>query len=131
MMSIRRRLLEVGAPVPSGLGEFTKAFTATLQPTSATAWVVQHNLGIVPKVVLIDAVGQVANYYVRAFVYYPTIVDTQTWYATGMYWLNANNTASRIVTEDIPTETEMLMPIIHSTRGKYDTNATYYVRAYA
>lgn len=134
MMAIRRRVI-MGS-LKSGLGEYTKGYYAVLTPASATEFVIPHNLGIIPKVCIIEAnfgptegvnVGLDAIY---AFNVYGMVGDafggTVYWY----YFQNAINTYDEGYTDlSFVTESEIrLSPVYSSARSPWNTSGTYTVR---
>ena len=61
-----------------GIGEFSASYEATLTPGSTSEWTIRHNLGVVPKCVIIEMAGEpsMTNYAVRA-IYELDMLETQ------------------------------------------------------
>lgn len=133
MMAIRRRVI-MGS-LKSGLGEYTKGYYAALTPASATEFVIPHNLGIIPKVCIVEAnfeptegvnVGLDAVYAFNVYGMAGNAVGgTSYWY----YFQNAINTYDRDYTDlSFVTESEIRLSPVHSfARSPWNTNGTYIV----
>lgn len=133
MMAIRRRVI-MGS-LKSGLGEYTKGYYAVLTPSSAAEFVIPHNLGIIPKVCIVEAnfeptegvnVGLDAVY---AFNVYGMAGDAVGGKVFWYYYRNAINSFERGYTDlSFVTESEIrLSPVYSSVRSPWNTNGTYIV----
>lgn len=133
MMAIRRRVI-MGS-LKSGLGEYTKGYYAVLTPSSATEFVIPHNLGIIPKVCIVEAnfeptegvnVGLDAVY---AFNVYGITLNSGV-YSIKYFYQNGTRTFdSPIPNLDHVSESDIkLKPMYSSTRSPWNTNGTYTVR---
>ena len=134
LMQIRRGLLT--QMIQSGLGEYTKGYYAVLTPSSATEFVISHNLGIIPKVCIVEA-----NFEPTEGVN----VGLDGIYAFNVYGMDDNAIAAKITryfysnqvmtygtgytSIDFVTETELrLAPLFSQVRSPWNTNGLYTVR---
>lgn len=132
MMAIRRRVI-MGS-LKSGLGEYTKGYYAVLTPSSATEFVIPHNLGIIPKVCIVEAnfepteganVGLDAVY---AFNVYGITVNGGV-YVIKYFYKNTTRTFDNPIPNlDHVSESDIkLKPMYSSARSPWNTNGTYTV----
>ena len=125
------------AQAPAGLGEFTAGYAATLTPDSATEWVITHNLGVVPKIVVVEMVGEPTetNYAIHEIVVLANnLADNNPGYISYMYHYNGNdNKSGRYISEtyyEADTTTVTMKPPYNSARSSWDTGTTYHVQIY-
>lgn len=130
-----RRKVLLAQMMQSGLGEYTKGYYAVLTPSSTTEFVIPHNLGIIPKVCIVEAnfeptegvnVGLDAVY---AFNVYGMAGDAVGGKVYWYYYRNAINTYEQGYTDlSFVTESEIrLSPVYSSARSPWNTNGTYIV----
>lgn len=122
-----------------GIGEFTAAYEATLTPGSTSEWTIRHNLGVLPKCVIIEMVGEpsMTNYAVRA-IYELDMLETQggnTGFGVGEYRYNGSTSYSGRAlpnAESITFNTTSLTvyPVYSTARSPWDTGTTYSVKVY-
>ena len=142
-MLLRRRLMEASSvtPAPGGLGEFSKGYAATLTPNSQTEWVIQHDMGVTPKVVILEMVDRTAatitNY--TLFGFYELDVAGMQNDTTGIvsyeyHFNNADTKAQGSISGtskiDASTTTITLKPPYNNNRSPFDTGTTYRVQVY-
>ena len=134
-MMLRRAMMAPQAA--AGLGEFTAGYSATLTPDSGTAWVITHNLGVVPKIVIVEMVGTPAatNYANREMVVLASnLPDDNTGYFAYEYYYNgADNKSSQFIGTtyyEADTATVTMKPPYNSARSSWDTGTTYHVQIY-
>lgn len=126
-------------PQAAGLGEFTAGYAATLTPDSQLNWVITHNLGVVPKLVIVEMVGTptLTNYAIKA-VYVPNVQGFEsfanTGYKTGFYYYNDTqyDFAGGITNTsmELGTSTVKLPMIYNNARSPWDTGSQYRVQIY-
>lgn len=134
MMSIRRRLLEVGAPVPSGLGEFTKAYVYTGYPSNSTSWTIYHNMGVAPKIIFVHAEDEPdVNMAVNGIFIWSVFEPDNQNLKAGTYYFNSNasNTTAWFAVYTSDAE-KVVIPVLYSNaRSPYPTTKRYTVEMYA
>lgn len=131
-MMLRRQMMMSG----ERLGEFTKAYTAIVPRTATYTLTVTHNLGIIPKIVLVEVASGTPTLesYTAECLYMPDVYGmmyTRTGYAefirnngTGNHtYVNASSTIT--ATESIVT---LVTP---STSYAFDGGLLYSVSIYA
>ena len=137
-MMMRRRLAMFEDAPPEGLGEFRRGYAATLTPNSTSEWVIQHGLGIVPKLVIIEMSGTpTLNYYGEWAIYQldvPETFDGKTGFGVVGYHYSSDTSAYFL----LPDTTKLtfdaasvtVMPGYNATRSPWDTGAEYSVQVY-
>ena len=130
MMAIRRRVI-MGS-LKSGLGEYTKGYYAVLTPSSATEFVIPHNLGIIPKVCIVEAnfeptegvnIGLDAVY---VFNVYGITVNSGVNAGKYFYRNETRTYDNPIPNLDQASESDIkLKPMYSSIRSPWNTNGTY------
>ena len=135
MMAIRRRVI-MGS-LKSGLGEYTKGYYAVLTPSSTTEFVIPHNLGIIPKVCIVEAnfepIKGIKSGLNGVYVFRPlALTDTAILCAKiYTYWYQDRMTNYRDALTNINfvTESEIrLSPLYSSAKSPWNTSGTYTVR---
>lgn len=139
LIAIRRGLLTNLSESPSEqVGIFTKGYEATLKPGSTTEFVIPHNLGIMPRLCIIEmdrSMAQATNYCINAVVDF----DVEGWEdKTGsvgyIYCYNGTDTSGVLLLPDMKvsaSETSItLIPFYSNSRSPWDTNANYHVRVW-
>ena len=142
-MLLRRRLMEASSvtPAPGGLGEFSKGYAATLTPNSQTELVIQHNMGVTPKVVILEMVDRTAatltNY--AYFGIYELDISGMQNDKTGLVsYAHRYNGTDYTDKKSLPdtdcieadTTTVTLKPPYNNNRSPFDTGTTYRVQVY-
>ena len=134
-----RRGMMRGAAGP-GLGEYTMAYTAMVTPTTTSKLTITHNLGVLPKLVIVEMADEptLASYSINFMV---TIVEggltgDETGTFRGMYYYNGavsgNAGGASGAEKYTATETEVQLSTVNiSSRSQWDTGARYYVQIYA
>ena len=143
-MMLRRHMLmpSLTAVVSEPLGEFTKGYVKSLQPSSESSFIINHNLGVIPKVIiinLVDGTQSLSKYGVDATIWFDGTVDksnnTVGVMAYNYYYNSKKNSAARALPNTnyviATTTTITVAPLYNSTRSPWDTNATYVVQVYA
>lgn len=130
-----RRKVLLAQMMQSGLGEYTKGYYAVLTPSSATEFIIPHNLGIIPKVCIVEA-----NFEPTEGVN----VGLDVVYAFNVYGMTNNFIGVKVIqyfyrnallvydtalsSFDYVNESEMrLGPVYSSARSPWNTNGTYIV----
>lgn len=134
-MTRRRALMSFRAEPSEGLGEYTAGYYALLTPQATNKFTITHNLGVKPKVVIIDADFEPPsgrNALIHA-VYAFDVYD----YANGnmvfaQYWFSGNltkyATSAANVTMDAANTEITLPPIYSGARSPWNTSGQYKVR---
>lgn len=135
----RRRMLMAQKP-PVRLGDFTKAYVADIIPNSTTSWAITHNLGVLPKLLLLRMTdwSDVADGFVLDMM-----LDLQVPYDVGgapgtiasLHYMWSGSTTSYqranwIAGENVTTTSITLTPPYSTARSKYDTSKTYHIEIY-
>lgn len=132
-LMMRRQAL-LAQMMQSGLGEYTKGYYAVLTPSSATKFVIPHNLGIIPKVCIVEAnfeptegvdVGLDAVY---AFNVYGMTVNGGVNIVKYFYRNETRTYDNPIPNLDHVSESDIkLKPMYSDVRSPWNTNGTYAV----
>ena len=139
MMEIRRRILlhQTTVPAPSGLGEFNAGYVYTGYPSSQTSWTITHNLGAIPKVVIVkinDDTSPTASTALFMMLGIPA-KGSETFIRAGRYYYNNTLTtayANAAMDTLVADEQSITLPVVYSTtRSKWDTTKEYTVEVYA
>lgn len=127
--------MAVAAEPSDRLGEYTAGYYASLTPQSTSLFTITHNLGVIPKVVTIEADFELPSgrstlvNAVYAFNVYGYENDGQIY---AKYFFSGNVTKySRAVTDisAVATETELtLQPVYSTARSPWNTEGQYKVR---
>ena len=137
-MEARRRLLMM-LEKSEGVGIFTKGYEAVLTPQSTKLFTITHNLGILPRLVSIEADMdsiQTTNYIIMMLIDNNVygLQDDKTGVALGKYHYNSNDSysATRLpIASYEATETAIVIPagaVFNSIRSPWDISASYSVR---
>ena len=128
------------APGPApGIGEFSASYEATLMPGNAEAWVINHRLGVMPKLITVKMTGTPtrANYGILA-IYEMDVSgmnEDRTGYMVYKYYYNSTDYENaRFLPApsyiETTTTTATLKPVFSAARSSWDTGAEYRVCIY-
>lgn len=140
LMARRRALMARQAEEPSaGLGELTAGYVATLTPSSATEFVITHNMGIIPKIAFIQMVDQ-TSYNASTAIEETIAINVDitgtgnplhNLYTCSYYYNNRINSYDSTRDNSNATETTLNLYVPYSSaRSKWDTSKTYLVILY-
>lgn len=131
LMMRRNALL---AQIQNGLGEYTKGYYAVLTPQSANEFVIQHNLGIMPKVCIIEAKFEPEdgnNIALNSIYRFDVLVDDTSYECRVCEYFYENNITSYVsvsATEHRTLNSLTLPPLYSASRSPWNINGTYIVR---
>lgn len=142
MIERKKKLLmmQIAEPTPEGVGIFTRGYEAILTPEGTNSFTITHNLGIIPRLCVIEAVMDTVtgtNYPIEAIIDFDMydIKGDKTGSCAYMYHYNGSDSfnAYHLPDSRIPTvnETTISLKALYSTiRSPWDTSATYIVRVW-
>ena len=139
-MLLRRRMMGQGGEPPApGIGEFSASYEATLTPGSTSEWTIRHNLGVVPKCVIIEMAGEPSmTNYCSGAIYELDMLETQggnTGFAVGKYhYNNADSYAGKALPNDeaitFNAASLTVFPVHSTARSPWDMGTTYSVQVF-
>lgn len=140
MISIRRKLMALQESPSEGLGELTAGYVATLTPSSATEFVITHNMGVIPKIAFVQMVDQ-TSYNASTAIDETVAINVditgtgsplQNFRTCRYYYNNSISTYDSNIGNMLnATETTLtLLPPYSDVRSKWDTSKTYSVVLY-
>lgn len=120
------------------IGIFTKGYEATLNPGATNSFVIQHNLGIMPQLCIVEidrSTVQLTNYCAIMIIDFDTNgLTDKTGFANYEYHYNGTDSKSGLF---IPVSailfdenTITLAPPYSNIRSPFDTSADYHVRVW-
>lgn len=142
LMQLRRNMMGVIASSGGSaeqIGIFTKGYEATLKPGATNSFVIQHDLGIMPRLCIIEmdrSTAQLTSYCYNVIIDFDVhgMRSDKTGHERYRYRYNnsdqssGNSLPSSAVTVD--EEKITLIPPYSTGRSPWDTSADYHVRVW-